>query len=215
MVSRHRKGFLILALSLLLPVCGQKNSEAEEYTYINRAKTTSIFLEDYDESPIEDFTSGEPYHAPELPDLAQDVHKAVSINFRPEGEEDFTSGQTSIGQEVADFALQYVGGPYAWGGTSLTAGADCSGFVLSVYANFGYDLPHYAASQAQYGNSVPYDLTLLEPGDLIFYSNGWEISHVAIYIGDGQIVHAENYDYGITVSPIDYQPVYCCRRLLS
>ncbi|MDO5390707.1 MAG: C40 family peptidase, partial [Eubacteriales bacterium] len=96
-----------------------------------------------------------------------------------------SSGGSSSGQAVADFALQFVGNPYVWGGTSLTNGADCSGFVQSVYANFGYSLSRTSESQMYEGRSVSYSEA--QPGDLICYG-----SHVAIYLGNGQIVHASN-----------------------
>ena len=103
-------------------------------------------------------------------------------------------------QEVADFAVQFVGNPYAWGGTSLTNGADCSGFVMSVFAEFGYSLPRVAA--AQYGASQKKDLSQLEVGDLVFYGNG--ISHVALYIGNGKVVHALNSSKGIVITDYNY-----------
>lgn len=96
-----------------------------------------------------------------------------------------SGGESSGGQAVADYALQFVGNPYVWGGTSLTNGADCSGFVQSVYANFGYSLSRTSESQMYEGRSVSYSEA--QPGDLICYG-----SHVAIYIGNGQIVHASN-----------------------
>ena len=141
------------------------------------------------------------------------------MGFMPEGvwakEVVFTSSEadqeTDPGQEVVDFACQYVGNPYVWAGTSLEYGADCSGFVLSVYANFGVELPHLASAQAGYGDSV--SVEELQPGDLIFYGYG-EISHVAIYKGDGEIVHAQNEENGICISPYDQEPIICCRRLL-
>ena len=103
-------------------------------------------------------------------------------------------------QEVADFAVQFVGNPYVWGGTSLTNGADCSGFVMSVFANFGYELPRVAA--AQYGASQKKDLSQMEVGDLVFYGGG--ISHVALYIGDGKVVHALNSNKGIVITDYNY-----------
>ena len=103
-------------------------------------------------------------------------------------------------QEVADFAVQFVGNPYVWGGTSLTNGADCSGFVMSVFANFGYELPRVAA--AQYSASQKKDLSQLEVGDLVFYGGG--ISHVALYIGEGKVVHALNSNKGIVVTDYNY-----------
>lgn len=103
-------------------------------------------------------------------------------------------------EQIVEYALQFVGNPYVWGGTSLTNGADCSGFVLSVLSEFGYSLPRVAVDQ--YNASTKKDLSALEPGDLVFYGGG--ITHVAMYIGDGQIVHAANSRLGIIVSDITW-----------
>ena len=105
-------------------------------------------------------------------------------------------------QAVVDFALQFEGNPYVYGGTSLTNGADCSGFVMSVFANFGYSLPRVAAAQCD--ASTKKDISQLEPGDLVFYGNGY-IDHVALYIGDGKIIHASGAATGIKISNYDYQ----------
>ena len=105
-------------------------------------------------------------------------------------------------QAVVDFALQFEGNPYVYGGTSLTNGADCSGFVMSVFANFGYSLPRVAADQC--AASTGKDISQLEPGDLVFYGNGY-IDHVALYIGDGKIIHASGAATGIKISNYDYQ----------
>ena len=104
-------------------------------------------------------------------------------------------------QAVVDFALQFEGNPYVYGGTSLTNGADCSGFVMSVFAQFGYSLPRVAADQ--YNQSAKKSVEDLEPGDLIFYGSG--ISHVALYIGNGQIIHASTSASGIKISNYDYE----------
>jgi cell wall-associated NlpC family hydrolase len=110
---------------------------------------------------------------------------------------------TSGYQAVVDYALQFVGNPYVWGGSSLTNGTDCSGFTMSVYANFGYSLPHSSAMQATRGTEV--DLSAVSPGDLIFYKNGGStIGHVALYIGNGQVVHASTSTTGIIVSNMYY-----------
>lgn len=106
-------------------------------------------------------------------------------------------------QEIVDYALQFVGNPYVYGGTSLTNGADCSGFVQSVFGDFGYSLPRVAGDQAYSGTSK--SMEDIEPGDLVFYGYGSSITHVAIYIGDGQIVHASTAATGIKVSDYDYQ----------
>ena len=110
------------------------------------------------------------------------------------------ANELSEREEIVDFALQFVGNPYVWGGTSLTGGADCSGFVLSVLSEFGYSLPRVAVDQ--YNASTKKDISALEPGDLVFYGSG--ITHVALYIGDGQIVHAANSRLGIIVSDITW-----------
>ena len=104
-------------------------------------------------------------------------------------------------QQIVDFALQFEGNPYVYGGTSLTNGADCSGFVMSVFAQFGYSLPRVAADQ--YNQSVKKSVEDLEPGDLVFYGSG--ISHVALYIGNGQIIHASTSASGIKISNYDYE----------
>ena len=111
------------------------------------------------------------------------------------------------GQAVADFALQFVGNPYVWGGSSLTHGTDCSGFTMAVYSNFGVGLPHYDASQRGYGIGID-SISDARPGDLIcFYG------HVGIYIGDGMMVHASNARDGIKISKADYRPIAAIRRI--
>lgn len=103
---------------------------------------------------------------------------------------------------LVNFALQFVGNPYVYGGTSLTNGADCSGFVMSVFKEFGYDLPRVAA--VQYEASQKKDISQLETGDLVFYGAGG-INHVALYIGNGEIVHASTAATGIKVSDYNYE----------
>ena len=120
-----------------------------------------------------------------------------------------TSASSSLGQEIANYALQFVGNPYVWGGTSLTNGADCSGFTQSAFANFGIGIPRTAASQS--GSGTPVSLDSLQAGDLIFYGDGG-ISHVALYIGGGQVVHASSSTTGIIVSSYNYRtPVSASR----
>lgn len=101
-------------------------------------------------------------------------------------------------QEMVDFALQFVGNPYVWGGTSLTNGADCSGFVQSIYKQFGISLPRVAADQANAGTRISVEEAL--PGDLIFYAENGSIYHVVMYIGNGKVVHASSSASGIKVS---------------
>lgn len=117
------------------------------------------------------------------------------------------------GQDVVNYALQFVGNKYVWGGESLTNGVDCSGFTMKVYEHFGFSLPHYTGDQEQCGRGVSYSEA--QPGDLILYSG-----HVAIYMGGGQIVHAANSSPypkgGIKVSDnAAYMPIVAVRRLIG
>ena len=119
---------------------------------------------------------------------------------------------TATGQSVVDYAMQFRGNPYVWGGTSLTSGADCSGFTMSVFKKYGISLPHHAASQAQMGTKV--SLADAQPGDLVFYAKNGRINHVAIYIGGGQVVHASSPKTGIKISSVNYRTPAGVRRYL-
>ncbi len=118
-----------------------------------------------------------------------------------------SGGGSELGAAVANYACQFVGNPYVWGGTSLTNGADCSGFVMSVYNNFGVSLPHSSAADRNVGSSVG-GLENAQPGDIVCYSG-----HVGIYIGDGQIVHASTAKTGIIISNASYRSVLSVRRI--
>lgn len=112
------------------------------------------------------------------------------------------------GQAVVDYAMRFVGNPYVWGGTSLTNGADCSGFVQSVYANFGIGMPRTSRAMRGAGTEVSYSEAV--PGDVICYEG-----HVGIYIGNGQIVNAIDESHGIGVSSATYANIITVRRLLQ
>ena len=118
------------------------------------------------------------------------------------------TGDNEMGVAVAEYAIQFVGNPYVWGGTSLTDGADCSGFVMKVYEEFGVSLPHSSAADRRQGSAVSGGLKNAQPGDLICYSG-----HVALYIGDGKIVHAASEKSGIKISKADYRKILAIRRI--
>ena len=126
----------------------------------------------------------------------------VIAQERLEAEAAAEEARLEMRQGIVDFALQFVGNPYVYGGTSLTNGADCSGFVMSVFAEFGYELPRVAAAQC--AASEKKSVADIEAGDLVFYGDGG-IDHVALYIGDGKIVHASTAATGIKVSDYDYR----------
>lgn len=139
--------------------------------------------------------------------IAQELEHAMTLE-----EINFGAGVNGTRASLCTFALQFVGNPYVWGGTSLTKGADCSGFVLSVFANYGIYLPHSSRAQANCGTKI--SASEAQPGDLFFYGSG-SISHVAIYIGNGQIVHASNRRTGIKISSAYYRNPLKVVRILN
>lgn len=119
-----------------------------------------------------------------------------------------STSTSGLGRQIADYALQFLGNPYVYGGTSLTNGADCSGFVQSVYKHFGISLPRHSGDQGKAGRAVN-GLENAKPGDLIWYSG-----HIGIYIGDGKIVHASNPQNGIMTSNATYRTILGIRRIV-
>lgn len=124
----------------------------------------------------------------------------------------YGKGVTDIQMEICEYARQFVGNPYVWGGTSLTNGADCSGFTLSVYRKYGVSLPHSSKAQANCGTRI--DVSEVQPGDLVFYG-GKNIHHVAMYIGNGQVVHAQSAKTGIVVTSMYYNTPTRAARILE
>ena len=118
-----------------------------------------------------------------------------------------SSGGSEMGKAVIDYATQFVGNPYVYGGSSLTNGTDCSGFVMSVYANFGVSLPHSSSALRSKGYDVG-GLQNAQPGDIVCYSG-----HVGLYVGNGQIVHASTSKTGIIVSSATYRNILTVRRI--
>lgn len=143
-----------------------------------------------------------------------DVRYALpeAIKFSPLEEK--ANAQSSLRTQIVNYALQFLGNPYVWGGTSLTKGADCSGFTMSIYSKFGVGLPHYSGSQAGMGKAVKSGE--MKPGDLLFYaSSGGKINHVAMYIGNGQIVHAASRRSGIKISTWNYRTPVKIRNMVG
>lgn len=117
------------------------------------------------------------------------------------------------GSAIASYALQFVGNPYVYGGTSLTNGTDCSGFTMSVFRKFGISLPRTSGSQSGVGRKIR--VSEARAGDLIFYARNGHVNHVALCIGGGRVVHASNPSVGITTSNIGYRTPYCARRVIG
>lgn len=140
----------------------------------------------------------EGYVSSDYVQIATELPKAMTMT-----EVRYGQGVSDVRVSLVQYATQFVGNPYVWGGTSLTRGADCSGFVLSVYANYGISLPHSSRAQANCGAKI--SASEAKPGDLFFYGNGSGINHVAIYIGGGQVVHASSPRTGIKISSAYYR----------
>lgn len=124
----------------------------------------------------------------------------------------YGQGVSDVRVDLCQYAKEFLGNPYVWGGTSLTRGADCSGYVMSIFRKYGVSLPHSSVAQASSGTTIK--VSEAQPGDLIFYGNGRSINHVAIYIGGGQVIHASNPKTGIRISNVSYRsPVKAVRIL--
>ena len=146
------------------------------------------------------------YVASEFVTVEEKLDTAITMSELLYGE-----GVSDVRVDLVEYAKQFLGNPYVWGGTSLTKGADCSGFVLSVFKKYGITLSHSSRAQSNEGTKIK--TSELQPGDLVFYgSSGGTINHVAIYIGGGQVIHASSPKTGIKISKYNYRtPVKAVR----
>ena len=174
-----------------------------EYIIIGNSaeqKAQEMVQESENDSPEEVFTYAESKEEEE----ARIAAEAAEAAARAQEE---AAAKAGTGQAIVDYACQFIGNPYVWGGTSLTNGADCSGFVQSVFAHFGISLPRTTWDMENVGTPVSYDQAI--PGDIILY-NG----HVGIYMGNVQIVNAINSSRGIGILPATYTSIVTVRRLV-
>lgn len=148
------------------------------------------------------------YVSADYVEIRSDLNTAITMTELLYGQ-----GVSDVRVDLCQYAKQFLGNPYVWGGTSLTGGADCSGFVLSVYKKYGINLPHYSGSQAKCGTQI--SASELQPGDLVFYAKGGTINHVAIYIGNGQVIHASSPKTGIKISAYNYRTPYKMVKIIQ
>ena len=188
----------------------EASSEAEAEETASEADEASEPAADEASEPATDEAS-EPTTDEASEEGTQENEAAAEENSAAEAassEGDYvTTWDEEMGTAVADFAKQYVGLPYVWGGESLETGADCSGFTRAVYGHFGVELPHFDQYQRSYGEEVA-SLDDAKPGDLIFYHN-----HVAVYIGNYHVVNCSTEEVGTIISDVDYRSVEMIRRI--
>lgn len=184
----------------------EPNTEADFWTQVPTGEELAVLEEMGDWLKV-DIDGEEGYVAAEYVEVDSELDTALTITEALYGE-----GVTDVRIAICEFAKQYVGNRYVWGGTSLTKGADCSGFTLSVMKNFGISLPHSSRAQANCGRRV--SVSEVKPGDLIFYGNGRSINHVALYIGGGRVVHASNSRTGIITSNMYYRSPVSAARVI-
>ncbi len=185
----------------------EPNTDCSIWTMIAEGEELQL-LEDQGEWLKVDVDGDECYVAREYVELSEQLPKAMTMTEIRYGE-----GISDVRVDMIQYACQFVGNRYVWGGTSLTNGVDCSGFTMRIYEKYGIYLPHSSSAQSGYGTKI--DPSEAKPGDLFFYGNGSGINHVAMYIGNGQVVHASSAKTGIKISNAFYRTPICVTRLIS
>lgn len=189
-----------------LNVRAEKSTEAAVLSQVGNSEafTVNSVADGWVEISVDDSVG---YISQDYVTLAQALPTAKTIEQVKYGD-----GVSDVRASVVSYALQFVGNRYVWGGTSLEKGVDCSGFTMRILGKYGISLPHSSRAQPSYGTKI--SASEAKPGDLFFYGSGRSISHVAIYIGNGQIVHASNKRDGIKVSNAYYRSPICVTRYL-
>ena len=189
-----------------LNVRAEKSTEAAVLSQVGNSEafTVNSVADGWVEISVDDSVG---YISQDYVTLAQALPTAKTIEQVKYGD-----GVSDVRASVVSYALQFVGNRYVWGGTSLENGVDCSGFTMRILGKYGISLPHSSKAQPSYGTKI--SASDAKPGDLFFYGSGSSISHVAIYIGNGQIVHASNKRDGIKVSNAFYRSPICVARYL-
>lgn len=189
-----------------LNVRAEKSTEAEVLSQVGNSEafTVNSVADGWVEISVDDSVG---YISQDYVTLAQALPTAKTIEQVKYGD-----GVSDVRASVVSYALQFVGNRYVWGGTSLENGIDCSGFTMRILGKYGVSLPHSSKAQPSCGTKI--SSSDAKPGDLFFYGSGSSISHVAIYIGNGQIVHASNKRDGIKVSNAFYRSPICVVRYL-
>ncbi len=185
----------------------EPNTESEVLTQVLKGEELE-YVETLEDGWVKVSIDGEEaYVSGEYVTVGDKLATAITMTELLYGE-----GVSDVRVELVEYAKQFLGNPYVYGGTSLTKGTDCSGFTMGVFKKFGVSLPHYSVSQSNMGTKI--SASDLKPGDLVFYSKGGTINHVAIYIGGGQVIHASSPTSGIKISKYNYRTPAKCVRIL-
>jgi uncharacterized protein YgiM (DUF1202 family) len=190
-----------------LRVRREASTESDILSLVNKDEDLAV-VEEGDEWVRVEVDDEEGYVFKEYVTIAEKLSTAKTIK-----ELNYGQGVSDVRVDLVQYALQFVGNRYVWGGESLTNGVDCSGFTMKIYEKYGIYLPHSSKAQPSYGTKIK--ASEAQPGDLFFYGSGSTISHVAIYIGDGKIVHASNKRDGIKISNAYYRTPICVVRYLN
>ena len=185
----------------------EPNTDAEVVTQVASGEILDI-VEIQEDGWIRVYLDDEEvYVSADYVEVKSDLNTAITMTELMYGQ-----GVSDVRVDLCQYAKQFLGNPYVWGGTSLTKGADCSGFVLSVFGKYGVSLPHSSRAQSGMGTSI--SASELQPGDLVFYAKGGTVNHVAIYIGGGQVIHASSPKTGIKISAYNYRTPHKMVRIL-
>lgn len=189
-----------------LKVRAEANTDSEVITLVPRGEELEVSAVEGDWVKVF-LDDDEVYVSGDYVEVSAELGTAVTMSELLYGQ-----GVSDVRVDICQYAKEFIGNPYVWGGTSLTKGADCSGFVMSVFKKYGVRLPHSSRAQANCGTTIK--VSEAKPGDLIFYGKGKTINHVAIYIGNGQVVHASNPKTGIRISNVSYRSPLKAVRIL-
>lgn len=208
--AKHRAEELATTIAKVttdsLKVRAEANTDSEVITLVPRGEELEVSAVEGDWVKVF-LDDEEVFVSAEYVEVSAELGTAVTMSELLYGQ-----GISDVRVDICQYAKEFIGNPYVWGGTSLTKGTDCSGFVMGVFKKYGVKLPRNSRAQAGCGTTIK--VSEAKPGDLIFYAKGKTINHVAIYIGNGQVIHASSPKTGIKISNVSYRSPFKAVRVL-
>ena len=190
-----------------LRVRSEPNTDSEIITTMGEGERLEV-LEELDGWIKVSLDDEEAYISADYAVVEEELDTAITMTEPLYGE-----GVSDVRVDLCQYAKEFLGNRYVWGGASLTKGTDCSGFTMMVYKKYGISLPHSSVSQSKMGIKV--SLSEAKARDLVFYAKGGAVNHVGIYIGNGQVIHASNPKQGIKISPVGYRTIHSIRQYIN